>query len=86
MADWEMTSREWSIFNKQKKTDRIFEKIRYYCNCGHSVVIYPKEERTFCTFCGHYVYRDKRKQEKNVERIKKEDFKMQLRKEMKRAI
>lgn len=86
MADWEMTKNEWAIFNRQKKVDRLFENIRYYCVCGHSVVIYPKEGRTLCSFCGHFVYKDKKKQKKNIERIKKEDFKMQLRKEMKRAI
>ena len=67
-----MTANEWKLFNHQKKLDKVWEKNRYYCHCGHSVAILPKEERTFCTYCGHWVYKNKRKQKQNIKRIEKE--------------
>lgn len=81
--EYQMSKSEWQMFNHQKKIDKLYEKNRFYCLCGHSVVILPKEERVFCSFCGHWVYKDKRKQKKNIERIKKEDFKYKIRKNIK---
>lgn len=78
-----MTSNEWMMFNHQKKIDKVYEKNRFYCICGHSVAIMPKTTRVFCTYCGHWVYRDKRKQKKNIERIKKENFKNEVKKNIK---
>lgn len=73
--DHKMTPGEWQLFNRQVKLDRVLEKNRYYCHCGHSVTIKPKENRIFCTHCGHWVYKDKKKQRWNVYRIEKENQK-----------
>ena len=83
--EYKMSSNEWQMFNHQKKSDKFYEKNRYYCLCGHSVVIFPKEIRVFCTYCGHWVYKDKRKQRKNVERIKQEDFRHKVKKNIKKV-
>lgn len=96
-ADHKMTAAEWKYFNHQKKLDRVIEKNRYYCYCGHSVTILPKESRVFCTYCGHWIYKDKRKQKQNIKRIEKENqerlarikrerFKNQLKESIKNAI
>lgn len=77
--DYKMNSGEWMIFNKDKKRFKSLAKNRYYCYCGHSLIINPTEERTFCTHCGHWVYRDKKKQRNNIERIKKEEFRKKIR-------
>ena len=41
-------------------------KYRVYCNCGHSMVIYPFEHKNkkICSWCGNYVYKN------NVEKFK----------------
>lgn len=70
--EWSMTKDEWQMFNYQKKLDKVVEQNRFYCYCGHSVRILPSEERIFCTYCGHWVYRDRNKQKANCKRIKKE--------------
>ena len=57
-TDHSMNKKEWQMFNHQKKIDKFFEKNRYYCVCGHTVTIMPKKERTFCKWCGHWVYKD----------------------------
>lgn len=80
--DYKMTSNEWLIFNRQKKKDDVFNEHRYYCYCGHSVVIRPVKERTWCDHCGHWIYRDKKKQEQNIQRIKMEQFRNKLKKEV----
>ena len=71
----EMTANEWQLFNHQKKIDRFWETTRYYCKCGHSVNILPKNKRTFCTYCGHWVFKDKR-----------EEFKYRLKEKMRNAL
>ena len=40
---------------------KSLSECRYYCYCGHSVIINPKETRVLCTYCGHWVYKDKQK-------------------------
>ena len=34
------------------------DKYKYYCKCGHTVVIYPieRKNRKICNWCGQYVY------------------------------
>ena len=84
--EYKMTKREWEMFNHQKKLDRFWEDNRYYCQCGHSVNILPKEERTFCEYCGHWVYKDARKQRKNIQRIKAENFRNKLKEAIRNAL
>lgn len=70
--EWSMTKNEWQMFNHQKKLDKVIEQNRFYCYCGHSVRILPSEERVFCNYCGHWIYRNKKRQNANCKRIKKE--------------
>lgn len=32
---------------------------RYYCKCGHSVIIRPKLDRTLCHWCNNLVFKNK---------------------------
>lgn len=84
--DYKMNQYEWQLFNHQVKIDRFWEKHRHYCYCGHSVAILPKEDRTFCTHCGHWVYKNRRKQKKNIERIKMEEFRHKVREALRNAL
>lgn len=84
--DHKMTQAEWQLFNHLKKLDRTIEQNRYYCYCGHSVAILPKEERIFCTHCGHWVYKDEEKQRKNIEQIKKEEFRNKVKEWIRNAL
>ena len=74
-SDYKMTPNEWLNFNHQKKIDRVYEENRYYCFCGHSVVILPRSTRTFCRHCGHWVFKDKKKQNENIKKIQLEEQK-----------
>lgn len=60
MDDYKMTKNEWIMFNHQKKIDKVAEQNRYYCHCGHSVVILPNEKKVFCSYCGHWVFKNKK--------------------------
>lgn len=73
--DYKMTKHEWQLFNHQKKLDRVVETNRYKCKCGHTVVILPKETKTFCTYCGHYVFKNK-----------KEEFKYRIKERLKNVL
>lgn len=57
-----MTKNEWIMFNHQKKLDKVIEHNRYYCHCGHSVTILPNESKVFCTYCGHWVFKNKKEE------------------------
>lgn len=41
------------------------KKNTFKCSCGHSVVIYPINEKRLCTWCNHYVYREKKNEFKD---------------------
>lgn len=58
--DHTMTPEEWQTFNHDKKAFKVYSNNRYYCNCGHSVVIFPKENKILCTHCGHWVFKNKK--------------------------
>lgn len=36
-------------------------KYKIYCECGHSIIIYPFEHKNkkLCSHCGKYVYKNK---------------------------
>lgn len=48
------------------------EDYKVKCTCGHSVIIFPIDKKSYkiCSWCGHKVYRDKQEQFKNVMRRK----------------
>ncbi len=58
--DHSMSRKEWVMFKTDAKRFKSLSNNRYYCYCGHSVVINPPETRTLCTHCGHWVYKDKK--------------------------
>lgn len=72
--DHKMNPNEWRMFNTDKKMFDFISNNRFYCTCGHSVIISPKETRILCRHCGEWIYRDK-----------KEMFKSRLKGKMKNA-
>lgn len=58
--DGKMTSNEWMLFNYEKKRIQPFVQNRYYCKCGHSVVILPREKKVLCSYCGHWVFKNEK--------------------------
>lgn len=67
---------------KQKFTDSIWklkcvldENCKFYCNCGHSILIYPPATKRICSWCGHYVFKDKN-----------EEFRYRLKEQLKKHI
>ena len=43
----------------ERMTDEL-DKVKYRCKCGRRVVIPKRENKKLCTWCGNYVFRDKR--------------------------
>lgn len=41
-----------------KKSSKYREKHKYYCSCGHSVIIPYFQDRKLCSWCKHWVYKD----------------------------
>ncbi len=64
------------IYNVSEKFEDVRSKYRIYCKCGHSMVFFPyeKETRKLCTYCGHFVY--KNKEEEFYTKMKQELFKI----------
>lgn len=37
-----------------------YNKVKYMCKCGHKNIIPYNEEKVVCTFCGNYVFKNKK--------------------------
>lgn len=48
------TDEEW------KRMQDNYDKVRYKCKCGHRSVIPKNVEKTVCSWCGNYVFKDKK--------------------------
>lgn len=88
--DYYMTQNEWKTFNQDEKLFKTLSDNRFYCQCGHSVIIAPKTEKVLCGYCKHLIYRDKDQQqeynlkiEKEREILKQYSFKKEMRKRLK---
>ena len=43
-----------------KRMSAEYDKVKYRCKCGHRVVIPSWEEKQVCTYCGNYVFKNKK--------------------------
>lgn len=37
-----------------------YQKVKYYCECGHPVIIPVYVDKQICGWCGNYVFRDEK--------------------------
>lgn len=47
-------------FRELKKYDIALEEVKVKCKCGHKVIIPKWVDRNLCSWCKHYVFRDKK--------------------------
>lgn len=68
----ELRKFESTRFDISKKAEDEIAKFRIYCKCGHSMLFFPfeKEKKKLCSYCGHYVYYNKK--EEFLEKLKGE--------------
>lgn len=57
------------------KISNEMSKYRIYCQCGHSVIIYPFERRNkkICSYCGNLVYKNELERFKDLLMKKKRE-------------
>ena len=55
--------------NKWRKETEERDKHKYYCECGHSVIIPYNKDKKMCSWCKHWVYK-KEKDERRYFRDK----------------
>lgn len=50
------------------------------CSCGHSIMIYPtmKKDYITCGWCHKKVFKDVEKQREQDEKVKREEFRMNM--------
>lgn len=58
--EYQMTSDEWAIFNNDKKSFRFFADNRMYCKCGHSIMMRKDKDKIICSWCGHWIFKNKK--------------------------
>lgn len=80
--DYYMSHKEWHTFNKDRKMFDSLKYNRYYCKCGHSVIISNSQERAFCDWCKHWIYKDEEEQMKYDNQIWEREQKLNFRKEL----
>ena len=81
-----MTQQEWKMFNWARKKDKAFQPYRYYCKCGHSLIIGEKLTNKLCTYCGRLVFKDKELQDVYDREIEKREKKMNFMKELNKRL
>ena len=37
-----------------------YDKVKYKCKCGHNVIIPKWVDKNICSWCGNYVFKDKK--------------------------
>lgn len=74
--DSKMSLTAWKNFYNDNKMFKNFGDNRYYCKCGHSVVMTEKTERKFCDWCHYWVYKDPKKQEEYDKQTKEKEEKL----------
>jgi len=53
-----------SKYQDDTKMFDMYAKNRYSCKCGHRVLILNKDKK-ICSWCGRYVYKDKKQEFKD---------------------
>lgn len=43
----------------KRMTDE-YDKVKYRCRCGHREIIGKNRDKTICSWCGRYVFKDKK--------------------------
>lgn len=49
-------------FREVEKIHKMYTKNSIKCKCGHSISFSSCEERKLCSWCGNFVYKNKRDQ------------------------
>ena len=39
-----------------------YDKVKYKCKCGHRVIIPVWKDKQLCSWCGNYVFKDKKEE------------------------
>ncbi len=63
-----LTAKEW-----KRMLDEL-DKVKYRCSCGKRTIISKKDDKAICSWCGNYVFKDKKEEFKYriKEKTKKE--------------
>ena len=51
---------DFSVKEYKQRLDKYMATNRYYCKCGHSVVISPINNKKLCTHCGIWIFKNKK--------------------------
>lgn len=43
-----------------KRLTEEYDKVKYRCRCGHRVIIPNKIDKNICSWCGNYVFKNKK--------------------------
>lgn len=43
-----------------KRLAEEYDKVKYRCRCGHRVIIPNKIDKNICSWCGNYVFKNKK--------------------------
>lgn len=65
------------IDNKQK-LDTVLAQYKKKCSCGHTQIVFPKNEFVICKWCGHKLYYNDNVQKIYNEKIAKDNFMKKL--------
>lgn len=66
MRDYRPRLRRTSMtYKEMDKYEDELQKYLYMCECGHKVLIRFDEVKSLCSWCGNYVYKNKKEEFKD---------------------
>ena len=82
----QLTRAQWKAFYNDTKLFNSLVGCRYYCRCGHTVIITPKQDRAMCDWCNNWVYKDPVEQQKHDAILKERESLLKFKKEMRKYL
>lgn len=82
----QLSKRQWKQFHEETKLFNSMVSCRFYCRCGHTVIITPSQDRAMCDWCKRWVYSDPVEQQKHDEITREREKLMNFKKEMRRYL
>ena len=82
----ELTGWQWKKYHEDTKLFNSLVGCKYYCKCGHSVIMTASTDVMICDHCHHTLFKDKQKQREYDEKMRKREELLKFKKELRERL
>ena len=58
--DSDVRGKHFKTFKQIEKEHNVFQDYVIKCPCSHTMIFTSMKDRILCSYCGHWVYKDKK--------------------------